>query len=242
MSNWEGALTRLSGEFDCIACDILGFGASSHPDPPPHGMAAFGALRVETLFGFLDALGLEQVDIVGNSMGGLFALAMAIERPDRIGRLTLLGSGGVPLEPTPGLVRLARFYDDPTAASMAALMRQFVHNSAAFGDVDALARDRLSLALRSEVRRSHLATFAGGTHTLPEQQLRALPHEVLLIHGREDRIIPVSVSLRLLDLLPHSQLHVFGECGHWSQLERPAEFDALIRSFHRQKSNKEGLS
>jgi 2-hydroxymuconate-semialdehyde hydrolase len=232
LSNWEGALRRLPSTFDGIACDVLGFGLSSHPDPPPDGMVEFTRLRVETLFAFLDALDLPKVDVVGNSMGAMLALEMAIRRPDRIGRLTLMGSGGIPFEPTPGLAQIATFYERPSAASMARLMTQFLYDPTAFGDLEAIAEHRYQIAARPEVRRSHLATFAKGGHPLPEEQLRALPHEVLLIHGRDDRIIPLQVSLRLLELLEHSSLHVFGKCGHWSQLERPAEFDALVANFH----------
>jgi 2-hydroxymuconate-semialdehyde hydrolase len=65
----------------------------------------------------------------------------------------------------------------------------------------------------------------------PEDALRALPHETLVVHGREDRVIPLSASLRLHELIPASQLHVFGRCGHWTQIERRTEFLHLLRAF-----------
>ncbi|MEK6466506.1 alpha/beta fold hydrolase [Pseudonocardia alni] len=60
---------------------------------------------------------------------------------------------------------------------------------------------------------------------------RHLPHETLLVHGREDRIIPLASSLRLHELIPASQLHVFGHCGHWTQIERRADFVRLLQDF-----------
>jgi 2-hydroxymuconate-semialdehyde hydrolase len=66
---------------------------------------------------------------------------------------------------------------------------------------------------------------------VPEDALRALPHQTLIVHGREDRVIPLSASLRLLELIPRSRLHVLGQCGHWTQIERRAEFTELLQGF-----------
>ena len=60
-----------------------------------------------------------------------------------------------------------------------------------------------------------------------ESDIRALPHETLVIHGREDRVIPLSNSLTLAQWIPNSQLHVFGHCGHWTQIEHAARFARL---------------
>lgn len=65
----------------------------------------------------------------------------------------------------------------------------------------------------------------------PEEQIAGLTMPVLLVHGREDRVIPIGVSLRLFDLIPNAELHLFGHCGHWTQIERRAEFNALILDF-----------
>ena len=83
---------------------MVGFGDSSHPEDPPQGMAAFNDLRVEALLGLIDTLGLEQVHVVGNSMGGQLAVLMALAAPERIGKLLLMGSGGAPTTTvSPGL-------------------------------------------------------------------------------------------------------------------------------------------
>lgn len=231
-SNWEGALERLSDQFDCLAPDVLGFGNSTHPDPAPVGMRAFTKARVESVLSLLDVLGCEQVELVGNSMGGLIAMEVARAAPDRVGRMTLMGSGGVAFKPGPHLLQLLTFYDDPSAESLESLMRSFLHDPAAFGDVAELSRTRLDLAVRSDIRRSHLATFAEGSYALTDAEIAGISHKVQLIHGREDRIIPLEASLHLHSLIEHSSLHVMGECGHWSQLEQPEAFDFLIRGFH----------
>jgi pimeloyl-ACP methyl ester carboxylesterase len=66
---------------------------------------------------------------------------------------------------------------------------------------------------------------------VPEAALRELPQQTLLIHGRDDRVIPLEVSERMLRLIPHAQLHVFGECGHWVQIERARDFTRLLIDF-----------
>jgi 2-hydroxymuconate-semialdehyde hydrolase len=64
-----------------------------------------------------------------------------------------------------------------------------------------------------------------------EADVRALPHETLLIHGREDKVIPLSASQKLFELIPNAQLHVFGHCGHWTQIEHAGRFGRLVTDF-----------
>lgn len=58
--------------------------------------------------------------------------------------------------------------------------------------------------------------------------MRALTHDTLIVHGREDRVIPLGSSLKLMEWLPNAQLHVFGSCGHWTQIEHAARFNRLV--------------
>ena len=64
-----------------------------------------------------------------------------------------------------------------------------------------------------------------------EPALRLLPQPTLIIHGRDDQVIPLEASERLLRLIPHAQLHVFGECGPWVQIEKAADFTRLLIDF-----------
>ncbi|MEN9689380.1 MAG: hypothetical protein RI998_1377, partial [Pseudomonadota bacterium] len=65
----------------------------------------------------------------------------------------------------------------------------------------------------------------------PEAAIKALPHDTLVIHGREDRIIPPANSHTLAEWIPRSQLHVFGQCGHWTQIEHAKSFAQLLNDF-----------
>jgi len=64
-----------------------------------------------------------------------------------------------------------------------------------------------------------------------EADIRALPHPTLVVHGREDRIIPLANALTLAEWIPDAQLHVFGRCGHWTQIEHAARFVRLVGDF-----------
>ncbi|MFC5753670.1 alpha/beta fold hydrolase [Actinomadura rugatobispora] len=238
LSNWERLIGDLGDRYYCVAPDTLGFGDSDHPNPPPRGMAAFTELRVAATWALLDALGLEKVIPVGNSYGGQMSLAMTLERPERIEKVILMGSGGMPdLKPLPGLVKLIDFYDDPTEEAMAELLSLFVHDPAAFGDrLREIAAARIPRATREDVRRSHLATFdfsAGGRIGWQPDELARIEQEVLVIAAREDRIVPPEVSLYLSRNIPNARLHVVPNCGHWSQIEYPEMFARLVDGFVR---------
>ena len=63
------------------------------------------------------------------------------------------------------------------------------------------------------------------------EDIKNIQHETLMIHGREDIIVPPITSKTLFDLLPNSQLHMFGKCGHWTQIEQNARFNELVLDF-----------
>jgi 2-hydroxymuconate-semialdehyde hydrolase len=233
-SNWQGVMARLGDRFHCIAPDIVGFGDSTHPDPAPQGFLANAELRVPKLVELLDALGVPTVSLVGNSMGGMYSLRMIQLVPGRIDKLVLMGSGGMPgLVPTPDLIKLITFYEDPTREAMASLFRAFVYDADSFGaDIDAIAEQRLEIALRPDVRRSHLGTFGPGKMlTFSPAELAAIRQPTLVLQGREDRIVPLESSYYLHQHIPDSDLYVMARCGHWSQFEQAERFSKVIGDF-----------
>jgi 2-hydroxymuconate-semialdehyde hydrolase len=234
MSNWEAIIEQLAGDFYNLAPDIIGFGDSTHPDPPPQGIAAFTKLRVDTILGLLDTLDLRKVNLVGNSMGGLISLCLVQKAPERISRVILMGSGGGPVTPSPELLKLVTFYNNPTTDSMAELLSCFVYDPAFWGDkLKDIAAQRIPRATRDDVRRSHLATFAPGQPPVlfSDEELAQIKHPVMVVHGREDRIIPVASSYHLAKHIPNAELHIFPKTGHWLQIEQSQRFANLARAF-----------
>ena len=112
LSNWETLITTMPG-YRHIAPDVLGFGDSSHPEDLPLGVAGSAAMRAEAMGGLLDALGVAKTHLVGNSMGGMIALLMLKGRPERFDRVILMGSGGAPMTPTPDLIAMITYDNDP---------------------------------------------------------------------------------------------------------------------------------
>lgn len=232
LSNWERIITDLGHRYWCLAPDQIGFGDSTHPLDPPRGMGPFNDLRAEALLALLDALGVEKAHLVGNSMGGQLALLMTLARPDIVGKVLLMGSGGAPDMPvSPGLKRLREFYAAPSADNLKGLLDEFVYDLEPMrGTVDRVVEERMAYVNREDVRRSHEASFdpSGTRRFFAPEELAAITHEVLCVHGRDDRIIPVEASRYFADHLPNANLYVIGRCGHWTQIEHPETFEKLL--------------
>ena len=228
-ANWRGIIPQLAQTRRVVAPDMLGFGYSERPVDGQYNQARW----VEHAIGVLDALGIEQADIVGNSFGGGLALALAIRHPERVRRLVLMGSVGVSFPITEGLETAWGY--TPSLANMRKLLDLFAHDRSLVNDE--LAELRYQASIRPGFQESFAAMFPpprqNGVDDLAsrEADIRTLPHETLVIHGREDRIIPLNASLTLAQWIPNAQLHVFGHCGHWTQIEHADRFPRLVEDF-----------
>jgi 2-hydroxymuconate-semialdehyde hydrolase len=233
LSNWQAVLEDMGDDFHCLAPDVIGFGDSTHPDPSPAGNRAFTELRIHTIIGLLDALKLDTVSLVGNSMGGMWSLGVTGKAPERVDKLVLMGSGGAPVPPGPQIENLRTFYDDPTTEAMTALLAAFVYDPAMFGDrLQEIAEARIPRAVRPDVERSHRATFdMSDRWQFSEADAAAIEHEVLVIHGREDRFVTFDAGRWFFDHLPNARLYGIGKCGHWTQIEQHGRFTAAVRGF-----------
>ena len=228
-ANWRLLMAPLAERARVIAPDMVGFGYSERPEGFAYGMDAW----VRQAVGLLDALGIERADLVGNSFGGGLALALAIRHPERVRRLVLMGSVGVPFELTPGLDAVWGY--EPSLAAMRALLDIFAFDRSRV--TDELAQLRYEASIRPGFQESFAAMFPAPRQrwiealASPEADIRRIPHETLVVHGREDRVIPLANAYRLAELLARVQLHVYGQCGHWTQIEHAARFARLVGDF-----------
>jgi 2-hydroxymuconate-semialdehyde hydrolase len=208
---------------------MLGFGYSQCPST----LTLDPDVWVAQLIGLLDALDLPAVSVVGNSFGGAIALALAHRYPERVKRLVLMGAVGLSFPISEGLEKVWGY--QPSIESMRELMGVFAYNRSLV--TDDLVRMRYEASVRDDVQARFARLFPAPRQAgvemlaLPESALRELPHDTLIIHGRDDLVIPLEVSERMLRLIPHAQMHVFGECGHWVQIERAEEFTRLLSDF-----------
>jgi 2-hydroxymuconate-semialdehyde hydrolase len=233
LSNWERVLADLGHEYYCVAPDVIGFGDSTHPNPPPQGIGPFSELRVQTLIGLLGELGIEHATFVGNSMGGMWSLGIVQVAPELVDRIVLMGSGGAPIPPGPELHRLVNFYDDPTTEAMTAMMAAFVYDPESFGDrLTEISNTRTPRAVRPEVRRSHLATFdLTNPIGFSDEFLACIEQDVLIIHGREDHMVTFEAGLYFFQHIPNARLYGIGKTGHWTQIEQHEKFVGALRAF-----------
>ncbi|PHN54033.1 2-hydroxy-6-oxo-2,4-heptadienoate hydrolase [Pseudomonas sp. ICMP 8385] len=228
-ANWRGIIPQLAQTRRVVAPDMLGFGYSDRPADGRYHQQRW----VEHAIGVLDALGIQQADIVGNSFGGGLALALAIRHPERVRRLVLMGSVGVSFPITPGLDAVWGY--EPSFASMRRLMDVFAYDRNLVNDE--LAELRYQASIRPGFQESFAQMFPAPRQrwvdglASDEADIRALPHETLVIHGREDQVIPLAASLTLAEWIARAQLHVFGHCGHWTQIEHAGRFARLVEDF-----------
>lgn len=228
-ANWRLVMPALAQQARVIAPDMVGFGYSERPEGFVYNMDAW----VRQAVGLLDALGIERTDLVGNSFGGGLSLALAIAHPERVRRLVLMGSAGVSFPLTEGLDAVWGY--TPSVENMRAIMDYFAFDQGLMSDD--LARLRFEASIRPGFQESFAAMFPAPRQrwiealASAEADIRALPHQALVIHGREDRVIPLSTSLTLSSWIQRSQLHVYGQCGHWTQIEHAARFARLVGDF-----------
>ena len=228
-ANWRLTMPELAKRCRVIAPDMAGFGFSERPAGIAYNLDTWVAQAV----GLLDALGIARADVVGNSFGGALALAIAIRHPQRVRRLVLMGSVGVPFPITQGLDDVWGY--QPAIETMRRLLDIFAYDRALVSDE--LAALRYQASIRPGFQESFSAMFPAPRQrwvdamASREEDIRALPHETLVIHGREDKVIPLSNSLALAQWIERSQLHVFGRCGHWTQIEHAARFNRLVGDF-----------
>lgn len=228
-ANWRTVMPVLSERARVIAPDMAGFGYSERPQDAAYGME----LWVRQAVGLLDALTIERADLVGNSFGGALALALAIRHPERVRRLVLMGSVGVSFAITPGLDAVWGY--EPSVAAMRALLDIFAYDRALV--TDELAQLRYEASIRPGFQESFAAMFPAPRQRWVEQlasseaDIRRIPHETLIVHGREDQVIPLDNAYRLTALIARAQLHVFGRCGHWTQIEQTERFARLVGDF-----------
>jgi 4,5:9,10-diseco-3-hydroxy-5,9,17-trioxoandrosta-1(10),2-diene-4-oate hydrolase len=236
-TNFGKNMPVLAKRFRVLMMDLPGYGKTAARPPTEH----FFAIAADTLASLLYQLGVEKVHLIGNSLGGGAALKFALRYGERAGRLVLMGPGGMTLnvlapDPTEGVKRLMEFAvpPGPSRDKMAAFLRTMVFDQRLV--TEELIDERFAVASQPESLAGIAAMGASffGEHAedgMLWRDAHRVKHEVLLIWGREDRVNPLDGALIALKQLRRAQLHVFGGCGHWAQLEKFDEFNELALRF-----------
>ncbi len=229
-SNWARSMSAFSDKWRVIVPDIAGFGFTELKDDVKYDIK----LWVSHLVGIMDALEIDKASFVGNSFGGALAIGLAVFAPERVKRLVLLGTPAGEFVQTAGL-RGAWEYE-PSMDNMRKLMALFPYDQALItpelvqSRYEASARAGAQEALRKLIPQPNPdgETIVKG---FPAAALAKITAPTLVVHGREDRVVPPQCGLLIANSVPDADLHLFGRCGHWVQAERPRRFVALVRDF-----------
>jgi pimeloyl-ACP methyl ester carboxylesterase len=229
----------LADSYRVVAMDLPGFGESSKPIAAPYDASWFARAAFETL----DALGVERVHLVGNSMGGRVAIEAGLMDRERVAGLVLLSPAlawlrerrWAPvvrvLRPELGLIQMA------PRAVVEGVVRRLIPGAA-----DGWAAAGVDEFLRSYLTpRGRAAFYAAARNIYLDEphgddgfwtRLADLSPDSLFIWGRRDTLVPIGFRKHVERTLPRAR-HVELECGHVPQLERPRETHAAIRDFLR---------
>lgn len=231
MSNFADNLPAFD-DFLSLVFDLPRYGQSDRPDIQGPLSTYAGSRIVEAL----DALGVDETTIIGNSFGGGVGAWIAARHPQRVQRLVLMAPGGVrppelriPDDLPPGLKLLFGYMvEGPSVDRMRALITEMVHDPALVTDELVERRFRAS-EVGAEIDMTRGPVNLGDVTPL----LSEVRCPTALIWGREDTFVPVAWSAKWLHGVPNAELHVLPNCGHWVQYERRADFNRLAGDFIR---------
>lgn len=230
-ANWRLVLPTVGEENHAYALDMIGFGYS---DKPTGAEVDFGIdLWTQQIVDFLDALNIEKANLVGNSFGGSLALSVAIKYPERVNKIITMGAMGVEMDIPYGLNEVWGYKG--TKEHMGELIDLFTYDKNFANDELITIRHEASMEPGFHESFSSMFPYPRQASvdnlSFTDEEIKQVKHTALLVHGREDKVVPVANSYRLINLLDNADLHIFGGCGHWVQIEKSKEFSTLVNNF-----------
>jgi len=228
-SNWWRNIDGLAAHHRVLAPDLHGFGHSSRTPGDVYGLEVWN----QQVLRILDSQSIDKTVIVGNSLGAWLAMDLAVNHPDRVSGLVLMGSAGT--KPLTKMIQQHKSYK-PAKERMRALLEDFAYDPAHV--TDWLVDERYAISSTTDGQAMYAGTCRARDDDAENRRvdlvrLAGLELPTLIIHGKEDRVIPSEYSWELTNALPTSSLHIFGQCGHWPQIEYAEQFNRLILDYVR---------
>lgn len=231
-SNFKGSVGDLSKHFRTLLIDMPQYGKS---DKPVIKVSRQSYLA-NSIRDFMDGLGIKKAHFIGNSMGGQAALKLAIDYPEKVDRLVIIGSGAIKagsiFQPMPleAIRNISNYYkgEGPTPGKMREVLESLVYDRSKI--TDDLVQERFEASNDPE-----LVELFGKQPAGPQDDLYAdLPNlkaKTLIVWGQDDRAGALDVGLLMLRRLPDARMHIFSKCGHWAHVEHRDEFNRLVLQF-----------
>jgi pimeloyl-ACP methyl ester carboxylesterase len=223
MQDWGRLVAPLGRHYHVYAPDLPGFGRSERPTAADYGIP----MQVEAVRSFMAAVGITRARVVGNSMGGWIVARLAGEHPELVLKLVTVAPAGMrPEAAAPILAEDLLPRDEDGVRRLVAVVRHKPPPMPSF-----LVRDILAHRLREEwiVRRALESMRAGRDWLNGTLGRAAMP--VLVVWGRQDRLIPVAYAAPLQAEFPHAVLKLLDDCGHVPMADCPEAFDRELTEF-----------
>ncbi|MEV6773640.1 alpha/beta hydrolase [Nocardia sp. NPDC051030] len=236
--NFRANLGRFAEHFHCYVLEFPGFGVSD----PVKGNPVLNA--IDSVIRFMDALNIESAAMIGNSMGGVVAVNVAMQHPARVDKLISIGGIGASVfspNPSEGTRLLQEFADNPSREGLLRWLNCMIYDPKQI--TDELVQERWESAAEPEAQASLKAMYGSQALALQQQYLAAsntppywsMMHKItcptLITWGADDRQCPPDMAMIPLRLIPEAELHVFPRCGHWVMYEAKEAFERVSLEF-----------
>jgi 2-hydroxy-6-oxo-6-(2'-aminophenyl)hexa-2,4-dienoate hydrolase len=226
--NWSPIMPLYAKKgFHTIAIDAVGFGMSSKPSPEQFTYDQ--EARVNQLVGLIKELGLDNVTMIGNSMGGFTSIGATLAIPERINKMVLMGTGK-PKANSDGFKSLLNY----------TIGRDFMYNivrnltNESYEVQEDMLQYRLKLTQQPGIMEAYVSTMEGIVKfELDMDAVSTIQHKTLVVHGMKDVMVPIENSFELTKAIANSRLYVIPNCGHWAMMEYPEEFARVTIDFIR---------
>lgn len=236
--NYRGNIGVFAENFHCYVLEFPGFGVSDPVKGHPVLTAGSSVIR------FMDALGIESAPVIGNSMGGVVGVNLAIKKPDRVSKLVTIGGVGPNVfspSPSEGLRLLQEFTDAPDRDKLIRWLTAMVFDRALV--TEELIEERWEAAINPDAQATAQMMYGSAAFAMQQEFMAAsdtppywsMMHKVscptLLTWGRDDRVSPPDMAMIPMRLIPQAELHVFPNCGHWVMIEAKRAFESAVGEF-----------
>jgi pimeloyl-ACP methyl ester carboxylesterase len=237
---WERNIAALAREHRVFAVDIVGFGRTDKPE-----VVYTFELMADFVLDFMHAMGIDKASLVGNSMGGGISMTVAAQAPGRVEKMVLVAPAGLGrgLSPVLRLMSLPVLGEVLTKPGRKGVVRQmqlclydpsqagddFIDRATAIGTLPGNQRSFLSLIRETAnilgVKKGLVADFSA--------RLKTIETPILMIWGRQDRILPAADGEAAVERMADVRLHIMDRAGHLPQIDKPEEFNATVLDFLR---------
>lgn len=236
--NYRGNIGVFAQTHHCYVLEFPGFGVSDPVKGHPVLTAGSSVIR------FMDALGIESAPIIGNSMGGVVGVNLAIKKPERVSKLVTIGGVGPNVfspSPSEGLRLLQEFTDAPDREKLIRWLTGMVYDRDLI--TEELIEERWEAAINPDAQATAQMMYGSAAFEMQQQFMAAsdtppywsMMHKVscptLLTWGRDDRVSPPDMAMLPMRLIPDAELHVFPKCGHWVMIEAKTAFEGAVLDF-----------